>query len=118
MTLVDTQFENIICVGEVKGEDKISDNHATFCDLMKIGCFSKEAIDAYSNYGILGIHVVGFQVTIYVTILLAEGLYVMQEICSVRLPTSRYDMKSFVANIDDLLPIKIVYKKCMKNHEN
>lgn len=59
MTLVDTQFENIICVGEVKGEDKISDNHATLCDLMKIGCFSKEAIDAYSNYGILGIHVVG-----------------------------------------------------------
>lgn len=27
-------------------------------------------------------------------------------------------MKSFIDNIDDLLPIKIVYKKCMKNHEN
>jgi hypothetical protein len=62
MALANSQFKNIVCVCEVKGEDWTKDRHATLCDLIRIECFSKDAIDTCSNYGvlgILGIHVVG-----------------------------------------------------------
>ena len=45
MVLVDSKFDYPISVGEVKGEDRNEDKHALLCDLMKIACFSKEAID-------------------------------------------------------------------------
>ncbi|KAI9267486.1 hypothetical protein EDC94DRAFT_600924 [Helicostylum pulchrum] len=61
------------------------------CDLTRTGCFSKEAIDTYCNYGTLGIHAVGFHINFYATTLLAEGLYLMLEICSIRLPSSLFD---------------------------
>jgi hypothetical protein len=48
-----------LCVCEIKGADRINDSHAVLCDLIRIGCFSKDAIDIYSNQGVLGIHVVG-----------------------------------------------------------
>lgn len=118
LALVESQFKNIICVGEVKGEDRIADNHSTLSDLMKIGCFSKDAIDKYGNKGILGVHVVGLQVTFYVTTLIAEGLYVMLEFCSIRLPSCIYDMKGFIANVEDLFPIKNVFEECMEHNES
>lgn len=58
MVLVDSKFDYPISVDEVKGEDKNKDTHVLLCDLMKIACFNKEAIDEASFKGILGIHVV------------------------------------------------------------
>jgi hypothetical protein len=49
-----------------------------------------------------------------VTTLLAEGLYVVYEIVSVPILSSIYDMKAFIANLEDLLPIKIIHKKCIE----
>lgn len=115
LALVESQFKNIICVGEVKGEDRIADDHSTLSDLMKVGCFSKDAIDKYGNKGILGVHVVGLQVAFYVTTLIAEGLYVMLKFCSIRLPSCIYDMKGFIANVEDFIPVKNVYKECRRN---
>jgi hypothetical protein len=51
-------------------------------------------------------------VTFYVTTLLSEGLYVMYEICSISMPSSLQDMRSFVANAEDLLPIRSIFKQC------
>jgi hypothetical protein len=59
MVLVDSKFNYPISVGEVKSEDKSKDIDALLRDLMKIVCFSKEAIDEVSFKGSLGIHVVG-----------------------------------------------------------
>lgn len=59
MVLVDCQFKNTFSIGEVKGEYKATDRHGMLCDLIRTGCFSKEAIDTYCNYGTLGIHAVG-----------------------------------------------------------
>jgi hypothetical protein len=59
MILVDSKFDYPISVGEVKGEDRKEDTHAALCDLIKIGCFSNEAIDEVLCKEILGIQVVG-----------------------------------------------------------
>lgn len=37
----------------------------------------------------------------------------MFEVASISLPSSLSQMKSFVANIEDILSIKAVYKQCM-----
>lgn len=37
----------------------------------------------------------------------------MLEVASVSLPSTLNQMKSFVANVEDLLPIKAIYKECM-----
>ena len=59
MVLIDSKFDYPISVGEMKGKDRNEDTHALLCDLMKIACFSKEAVDEASFKGILGIHVIG-----------------------------------------------------------
>lgn len=60
MVLANSQFKNIVRVGEMKGEDRNSDSHAVLCDPIKIGRFSKDAIDSHSNNGVLSIHVAGW----------------------------------------------------------
>ncbi|ORE19799.1 hypothetical protein BCV71DRAFT_282360 [Rhizopus microsporus] len=82
-------------VGEIKGKDHAMDKYMSLVDLMRIGLIiSKGAID--SNKGILGVYVVGFQMTFYVTTLLSKGLYVLYEIYPVSMPCALQDMRSFV----------------------
>lgn len=51
-----------------------------------------------------------------VTTLISEGLYVMQGVISIRLPTSIYDMKSFIGNLEGLPPKKKrAFNQCKKN---
>jgi hypothetical protein len=46
MVLQDSKFDSVLSVGEAKkGVDRINDTHAVLCDLIKIACFSKNAID-------------------------------------------------------------------------
>ncbi|KAI8073699.1 hypothetical protein BDF21DRAFT_386322 [Thamnidium elegans] len=116
--LVDSKFDYPISVGEVKDEDRNEDTRAVLGDLIKIACFSKEAIDEASFKGTLGIQVVGFQTTFYVTTLLAEGLYTMFEVVPISLPSSLSRMKPFVANIEDILSIKDVYKQCITRNDD
>ncbi|KAI7894327.1 uncharacterized protein EV154DRAFT_478573 [Mucor mucedo] len=58
------------------------------------------------------------QISFYVTTLLAEGLYVMLELVSVPIPSSVHDMKAFIANLEDLMPLRAIYKKCIQIDSN
>ncbi|KAI9267504.1 hypothetical protein EDC94DRAFT_600986 [Helicostylum pulchrum] len=82
--------------------------------MMKVAVFGKEVIDEKQYKGVLSIHVVCFHLTIYVTTLLAEGLYVIYEIASIRIPSNIYGMRGFIANMEGLLPVKAVYKQCIE----
>ncbi|KAK4514143.1 uncharacterized protein ATC70_006153 [Mucor velutinosus] len=114
MMLIDASLYEPVCVGEIKGEDKRHDTHALAYDLLKMAAFSKEAIDGNEYLGILGVHVIGFQFTLYITTLLTEGLCVMFELVSIPIPSIIYDMKAFIANLEDLMPIKALYKNCIQ----
>ncbi|KAG1228125.1 hypothetical protein G6F68_006461 [Rhizopus microsporus] len=72
----------------------------------KVGFMNRDAINKNCNKGILGVHIVGFIVAFYVTTLVAEGLYVIYELCSITMPSSLHDMRAVVTDVEDLLPVK------------
>lgn len=67
---------------------------------MKVVVFNKEVIDEKQYEGVLGIHVIVFYLTIYVTTLRAEGLYVMYEIASIRILSNTHGTRDFIANLE------------------
>ncbi|KAL9538838.1 hypothetical protein MBANPS3_010640 [Mucor bainieri] len=86
MVLVDSNLEGPVCVGEVKGEDRINDTYLCAYDVIKIASFSKEAIDTKEYQA------------------------------SISIPSSIHDMKAFIANLEDILPLRAMYKKCIQNN--
>jgi hypothetical protein len=67
---------------EVKGEDKKDDLYMCLMDLYRISPLSPESINHNNYKGIIGIQVIGMQVTFYISTLLSKQFYVMIEICS------------------------------------
>ncbi|KAI8979874.1 hypothetical protein BDB01DRAFT_725487 [Pilobolus umbonatus] len=111
MELANTRFYGPSCVGEIKGEDKTNDQYLPIVDLMRIALMGKESIDRNYYSGILGIHVVDFQVTFYLNTLFAEGLYILYEICSVTMPRTIQELRPFLS-VEDMLPIKGILNQC------
>lgn len=99
-------------IGDVKGEDRKDDNHDCLVDLIRIGMLSGDSINKNEYDGAIGAHVVGLQLTFYVTSLMSNGLYVMLEICSIKLPRDFTEMRSYIATMEDLLPVIHYYRRC------
>ncbi|CAO3613000.1 unnamed protein product [Mucor fragilis] len=51
---------------------------------------------------------------IYITSLISTGFYVMLEICSILLPKDLTQLRPFLSVVEDLLPVKSVYKNVCK----
>ncbi|RCH77773.1 hypothetical protein CU098_003549, partial [Rhizopus stolonifer] len=96
--LINTVYKDPSCIGEVKGEDKMDDKFMAAIDLIRLAMMSKEAIDKYNNKGIMNVQIV-------------EGMYVMSEICSIRMPSSLKDMRSFIITVEDLVPMRSLLKE-------
>jgi hypothetical protein len=114
----------------VKGEDKKNDLYDNLIDLIRIGQLSKSSIDSNFYNGVVGVHVVGkmiciliilftqlteyvnigLQVTVYFTTLVAPGLYIMAEICSLAMPRDISCMRGYLSVCEDLLPLHNLYK--------
>jgi hypothetical protein len=70
-----------------------------------------ESINQNYYKGVIGVQVIGMQVTFYVSTLLSKGFYVMMEISSIALPRDLTEIISYFANISDLLPVLQYYEK-------
>lgn len=64
-----------ILTGEGKSEDQQDDKHICLLDLIRIGAIFAESI-GYNQYdAVLGVHIVGLQMTLYITTLQASRMY-------------------------------------------
>lgn len=79
-------------------------------DLYRISSLSLESINHNNYKGIIGIQVIGMQVTFYISTLLSKQFYVMMEICSITLPKDLTEIMSYFANVSDLLPVSQYYE--------
>jgi hypothetical protein len=98
-------------VGDLKGEDRKEDGHGCLVDLLRIGMISGESINKNNYDGVVGVHVVGLQVTFYIITLMANGIYVMLEICSVSLPRDFTELKFYIATMEDILLVIHYYSQ-------
>lgn len=110
--LVGSNWTGPTIVGEVKGEDQKDDKYVCLLDLIRIGSISVDAINLNLYDAVIGIHIVALQVTFYVTTLVADGFYVMMEICSIPLPRDVTELRSYVTNFDELLTVLQYSGKC------
>jgi hypothetical protein len=110
--LIGSNFGGPAVVGDVKGEDRRADANPCLLDLIRIGILSGESINENSYNGVIGVLVVGVQMTFFITSLMSSGVYIMPEICSVALPKDFTEICSYIANMDDLLPVLQYYSQC------
>ncbi|KAL9537814.1 hypothetical protein MBANPS3_011435 [Mucor bainieri] len=101
--LVSSNWVGPTLLGEVKGEDQRDDKYICLLDLIRIGSASVSSINFNLYEAVLGVHIVGLQMTFYITTLQARGLYVMLEICTLTLPRDATELRSYLANVDELL---------------
>ncbi|CEP15131.1 hypothetical protein [Parasitella parasitica] len=94
-TLVGSQFEGPVVVGDVEGEDRKSDTNPCLLDLIRIGILS-----GYD--GVIGVHVVGVQQTCYIVSLMGCGVYIMLELCTITLPKDFTEIRSHRSNHEEL----------------
>ncbi|CAO3623870.1 unnamed protein product [Cunninghamella blakesleeana] len=100
--------------GEVKAKYQSSNNFAIAKDLIRLGVFSKNGIDVGKLNGVITFQAAGLQVTFYITMLVANGLYMMLEIGYLKLPGSLHDLLSCVVHLSDVLDIvNIFYNECL-----
>lgn len=67
MVLNGTNWDDFSMVAEVKGEDQKDDKRVRILDLIRIGCMSAAAINQNLYDEIIGVHIVGLQITFYIT---------------------------------------------------
>lgn len=111
-TIFGAQLQGPGVIGEVKGEDRISDIHPCLLDLVIIGVLSGESINENNYDGVVGVLAIGLQMTVFITTLMAPGCYIMLEICSVALPKDFTQIRSYIAQMEDLLPVFQYYDSC------
>lgn len=110
--LISSNYNGPTVVGDIKGENRKEDAHDCLVDLIRIGMVSGNSINNNKYDGVIGAHIVGLQLTFYFTTLMANGIYVMLEICSVSLPRDFTEMRSYIAVMEDLLPVIHYYNYC------
>lgn len=107
-----SQLEGPAVIGDVKGEDRKSDTNPCLIDLIRIGMLAGESINENGYSGVIGVHVVGVQLTFYVVSLMATGVYVMLEISTISLPKDFTEIRSYIAHMEDILPVLYCYDEC------
>lgn len=115
--LMNSNWASATVVGEVKGEDCKEDKHVCIKDLIRIGFISVTSINQSLYDGVIGIQVVGLQVTFFITTLVADGFYVMMEICTLALPRDATELMLYATNFDDLLVVLEYADKCVVTKE-
>ncbi|KAF1802234.1 hypothetical protein FB192DRAFT_1342671 [Mucor lusitanicus] len=100
-------------VGEVKGEDVKEDKYMCIKDLIRVAFISVTSINDNLFDSIIGVHIVGLQITFYVTTLVADSLYLMMEICSFQLPRDASNLMNFTTTFDDLMLVMEYADKCV-----
>ncbi|CAO3601323.1 unnamed protein product [Absidia cylindrospora] len=104
--------------GEVKvNQDYHHASKYPLCmDTLRLAIFNKNAIDVNKLNGTLAFQIHGFNITFFVSRLIAHGMYVFYEIAHLRFPQSLEDLPSFVTikNLKLLLGINDVFWRVCK----
>ncbi|CAO3591617.1 unnamed protein product [Absidia cylindrospora] len=99
--------------GEVKSGTESKNHYALSRDLIRLGVFSQNAIDAANLKGVLSFQAIGNQVTFFITKLVADGLYIMVEIGFIDVPCSLRELASYTVHLNDVLNIiNAFYGEC------
>ncbi|KAG2182612.1 hypothetical protein INT44_005591 [Umbelopsis vinacea] len=85
--------------GEAKSAMQGGNNYSICRDLLRIGIFCKNALDAYDMESVLGLQVIGRTVTFYVLVLPSTGLYVMYELEKIKLPSCLDDLTKLIVDM-------------------
>ncbi|KAG0182698.1 hypothetical protein DFQ28_001938, partial [Apophysomyces sp. BC1034] len=101
-TLTDNNFSSSLGHGEVKSHAESDNHYHTNMDLLRLGHFCKDSIDEHKLLASIGIHVVGPLLTFYLMELKADGLYVMQELNTVRMPLCIDDIPAYLTNLSKI----------------
>ncbi|KAI9482590.1 hypothetical protein BDB00DRAFT_161622 [Zychaea mexicana] len=101
-TLMDNNFEINIGYGEVKSAAEYDNHYQTNMDLLRLGHFCKDTIDEHKLQASLGIHVVGPNLTYYLMELKADGLYLMEELVTIRMPLCIKDIPAYLASLSQI----------------
>ncbi|KAI8096143.1 uncharacterized protein BX664DRAFT_382639 [Halteromyces radiatus] len=97
------KWDNTLAYGEVKCAGE-SDNLYGICkDTLRVGLFSKNALDVGKMKGILGFQAVGRTITFYLTTLLKDGLYTMMELAEITIPGSVDDLPKYLMDLTKVL---------------
>ncbi|SAL99042.1 hypothetical protein [Absidia glauca] len=100
--------------GEVKSAIQGGNNHSICRDLLRVGMFCKDALDAQNMEGVLGIQVIGRMVTFYVLVLPSTGLYVMYELETIRIPSCMDDVTKLIMDMPRICRVLDAFNRICK----
>ncbi|CAO3607412.1 unnamed protein product [Cunninghamella blakesleeana] len=110
ISIIEDNYEKAsIGYGEVKQQSEASNHHSINKDLIRLGIFSKNSIDINNVKGVLSMHIVGQNITFYLTKLLYDGLYTMIELTNFNLPLSIDDLPGYLTNLDKVKNVLHVF---------
>lgn len=116
--MIHSHYHGLSVVVNIKREYRKEDTHDSLVDLIRTGMTSDSSINENKCGSVVGVHIIGLQLTFYITTLMANGIYIMLEICSVTLPRDFTEMRSYVAITEDLLPVIHHYNRCTMCSDN
>ncbi|KAK4516821.1 3',5'-cyclic-nucleotide phosphodiesterase (PDEase) (3':5'-CNP) [Mucor velutinosus] len=84
---------------EIKNDSYKSRKRILMVDLLKLVHYGKDALDAGVKTPILA-QVIGFDVTFYLMKLESKGVYIMLEVCHVKLPSTIFEINAYLREMD------------------
>ncbi|KAL9554979.1 hypothetical protein MBANPS3_002581 [Mucor bainieri] len=88
--------------GEAKCATEAENNYLTSIDLIRLGMFSKRAIDHQASKGVLTIQAIGISLTFYITIHTHDNLYIMYELAEILAPRCIDDILKYLMDFNKL----------------
>lgn len=96
---------------EAKTMSESKNHHKINVDLIRLGIFGKNAIDAKELNAVILIQAVGANLTFYLMKKPTEDIYYMTEMNHIRFPTSLNELKGIYGFIDDICEIINVFSR-------
>ncbi|KAI9006705.1 hypothetical protein CLU79DRAFT_879219, partial [Phycomyces nitens] len=108
------QYKMTIGFAEVKSVSESSNNYSIGKDLIRLGLFSKNAIDHSNLEACLSIQSVGCTTTFYLTKLMSDGVYFMMELATLTMPSSLANLTQYLIQLDDVVKVLTIFEQYCK----
>ncbi|CEG76428.1 hypothetical protein RMATCC62417_11325 [Rhizopus microsporus] len=106
-----TKWKTTYEYGESKSVSQGTSNFLICQDLHRIVILCKDALDAQSMEGVLGLQVIGRTIIFYVVVLSVAGLYVMHELTKIKAPDRLDDLIKFAMDMPQALLVLDVFNR-------
>ena len=98
--------------GEVKNE--CSSDTASIFDFYRLCIFSKLEVVTSNLTGVLCFQAIGPTITFYHMVHTSATIYVVVELATVEIPTTKKDIMKIMSTLDELLTVATIYKNIKK----